>query len=140
MPTPKAATRQPGAARGTSSWGRLSTSIEYQMIRAEPMRRLSRPASTPPATPPRPATATSSPVSAGRTRSTRTRKTISSARAMLPNRFAVPVQAAILRRIGCRSTKESPSAISARRPARPAPACGVSSRTRMPSSEATETA
>ena len=140
MPTAKAAIRQPGAASGMSSWGKPSTSIEYQMMRADPIRRLSRPANTPPATPPRLASAMSSPVSAGLTRRTRTRKTISSARPMLPNRLAVPVHAAILRRTGCRSTNESPSAISALSPARPASASGGSSRTRMASSEATEIA
>ncbi len=140
MPTAKAATRQPGSASGTSSWGKLSTSIEYQMMRAEPIRPLSLPASRPPATPPRLATAMSSPVSAGRTRRTRTRKTISSATPMLPNRFAVPVQATILRRMGCPSTNESPSVISALRPARSPAGCGASARPPMASSDATETA
>ena len=140
MPTAKAATRQPGAASGMSSWGKPSTSIEYQMMRADPIRRLSRPANTPPATPPRLATAMSSPVSAGLTRRTRIRKTISSATPMLPNRFAVPVHAAILRRTGCRSTNESPSAISALSPARPPSPAGGSSRSRMSSRDATEMA
>jgi len=142
MPTTKAAIRQPGAASGISSWGRPNTSIEYQTMRADPIRRLSRPASRPPATPPRLATAMSSPVSAGLTRRTRTRKTISSAIPMLPNRFAVPVQAVILRRIGWRSTNESPSPISARSvvPWGPLSDRGASSRTRMASSDTTETA
>ncbi|MBV9445552.1 MAG: hypothetical protein JO345_06610 [Streptosporangiaceae bacterium] len=43
-PSGNATTRQPGSASGTSSCGSPNTSIENQMIRAEPIRRLSRPA------------------------------------------------------------------------------------------------
>ncbi len=139
MPTTKAAILAGSAASGISSWGRPNTSIEYQTMRADPIRRLSRPASRPLATPPRLAAAMSAPVPAGGTRSTRTMKTISSAMPMLPNRFAVPVQAVILRRIGWRSTNDSPSAISVRSFWR-WPGWGGSSRARMASSDATDTA
>ncbi len=138
-PTGKSASRQPGSASGTISCGRPRTSIENQMIRAVPISRLSRPDSTPPTTPPRLPTAISSPVSAGLTCRTRTRKMISTAAAIAPNRFAVPVQAAMLRRIGCLSTNFRPSKTSARSVWRGAGG-GGSSRARMASRDVTETA
>ncbi|HEX8007406.1 MAG TPA: hypothetical protein VF482_13350 [Trebonia sp.] len=110
------------------------------MMRAEPIRRASRPDSSPPSTPPRALIASSTPVKAGRTWSTRTRKTISTATAMAPNRFDVPVHATILRRIGCPSTNFRPSAISARRLRRPSTGVIGSSLVLMPSSDATDTA
>ena len=85
------------------------------------------------------ATAMSRPVPAARTCSTRTRKMISSDRAMAPNRFAVPVHAMILRRIGSLNTNLRPSAISALRFWRWPPGGGAS-RPPMASSDATETA
>jgi hypothetical protein len=138
-PTGNSATRQPGWASGTMSCGKPRTSIENQMMRAEPMTRLSLPDSTPPTTPPRLPTAISSPVSAGLTCRTRIRKMISTAAAIAPNRFAVPVHAAMLRRIGCRNTKFRPSRTSARSVWRGAGG-GGSSRARMTSRDTTETA
>jgi hypothetical protein len=114
-------------------------SIENQMMRAEPISRLSLPDRTAPATPPRLPTAMSSPVSAGLTCRTRTRKMISTAVAMAPNRFAVPVHAAMLRRIGCLSTNFRPSKTSARSVWRGAGGGGCS-RALMASRDATETA
>jgi hypothetical protein len=108
-------------------------------MRAEPMSRLSRPDRIPPATPPRLPTAISSPVSAGLTCRTRTRKMISRAAAMAPNRFAVPVHAAMLRRIGCLTTNLRPSKTSARSVWRGAGG-GGSSRALMASRDTTETA
>jgi hypothetical protein len=84
---------QPGWASGMMSCGRPRTSIENKMMRAEPMSRLSLPDSTPPTTPPRLPAAISSPVSAALTCRTRIRKMISTAAAIAPNRFAVPVHA-----------------------------------------------
>jgi hypothetical protein len=138
-PTGNSATRQPGSASGTISCGRPRTSIENQMTRAEPRNRLILPDSTPPATPPRLPTAISSPVSAGLTCRIRTRKMICSAAAMAPNRFAVPVHAAMLRRIGCLSTNFRPSEISARS-VWCGPGGGGRSRALMASRDATETA
>jgi hypothetical protein len=109
------------------------------MTRAEPRKAVSRPENTPPATPPRLPTAISSPVSAGRTCRTRTRKMICTAAAMAPNRFAVPVHAAMLRRIGSLTTNFRPSKISARSAWRGAGGGGCS-RVLMASRDTTETA
>jgi hypothetical protein len=109
------------------------------MMRAEPIRRASRPDVTPPITPPRALSANSTPVKAGRTWSTRTRKTISTATAMALNRFDVPVHATILRRIGCPTTNFRPSAISARRFRRPSAGVVGSSLVLIASSDATDT-
>ncbi|HEX9517544.1 MAG TPA: hypothetical protein VF940_15385 [Streptosporangiaceae bacterium] len=58
-------------------------------------------------------------MSAGRTCTTRTRNTISRAPEIEPNKFAVPVHAAILRRTGCLNTNASPAKSSLRSPANP---------------------
>ena len=109
------------------------------MMRAEPTRRASRPARIPPAMPPIALIANSTPVKAGWTCSTRIRKTIPMAMHMPLNRFAVPVQATILRRIGCLTTNFRPSAISARRFRCSGAGSGRCSLVLMANSDATDT-
>ena len=122
------------------------------MIRADPIHLDSRPDSTPPRIPPRLPMLNSSPTSAGRTCTTRTRKIISSATVIEPNRFAVPVQAAILRSTGWRDHEPEPGEDLAAEPGpagafvsrgsllRRAGCCRAGSRDLIASSETVETA
>ena len=117
----------PGAVSGMTIGIAPNTATENQMIRAVPIDLASRPESMPPRMPPRLPTPISRPVSTGRTCTTRTRNRISSAPEIEPNRFAVPVQAAILRSTGCPKTNLSPANSSLRSPAKPpgTPGAGV---------------
>lgn len=78
----------------------MGTSAATQMIRAVPMRRPSRPAVRPPRTPPTAASEKSAPTTSVEACRMRTRKTISTAAVPELKKFAVPVHATILRRIG----------------------------------------